>query len=148
MCPLVRSRLDRSRSGHAGRSEGGFALLATLALMAMFSVTIIALLGMTFTSMAVTSAATVRANELRAADGALEIAVNQIRMDPNADLGAAAGCHLGTPDVSFDQGTSGTSDDVSVALDCCASLDVACTAGSCAAQGPGDGERESGDPRR
>ena len=115
--------IDRT-SGSAG--EGGFALLATLALMAMFSVTIIALLGMTFTSMAATSAATVRANQLRAADGALEIAVNQIRMDPNAELGAASGCHLGTPDVSFDQGTTGTSDDVSVALDCCPSLDVAC----------------------
>ena len=119
--------LRRAQRLGSVRGEGGFALLATLALMAMFSVTIIALLGMTFTSMAATAASSARANQLRAADGALEIAVNQIRMDPDAGLGAAAACHLGTPDVSFDQGTAGTSDDVVVALDCCPHLDVACT---------------------
>lgn len=122
-----RRRLATSGPPAGRRADDGFALIGTLALMAIFSLTIVALLGLTFTSIAATTAAATRANELRAVDGSLETAVNRIRTDPTAVFGSAAGCDLGAANLTFDQGTAGTADDVVTALQCCPNTDIGCT---------------------
>lgn len=97
------------------RDEGGFALIAVLAVIALTSITIGALLGLSFVTIKITSMQEQLTRDLRAADGAIEAAVTQLRhgtedceSDPQGYL----------RDMVFDQGTPGTGDDVNVTVEC------------------------------
>ncbi len=70
------SAVRRRRTG--GASQGGFALMLALGVMAMTFLTSVALLGLALTASRVTVAQTEGAMENRAADGALEAAVARL----------------------------------------------------------------------
>ncbi len=83
-----------------------------LAVIAFTSVVIGALFGLLYTTMRITEAQERSAREGRAADGAIESAINQMRDAP---------CDPTTPyltDQLFDQQTAGSGDDVAVDVDC------------------------------
>ena len=107
--------LLHARRRRAVADEGGFALIAVLAVIAFTGITIAALLGMMITTMRVTSSQERTARERRAADGAIENAIQALRTQED-------GCRQdGTPVLAgqrFDQGTAGTGDDVIVDVDC------------------------------
>lgn len=70
----------RSGAGAAAgvASQGGFALMLVLGVIALTSLVIVALLGLTLTSARITASQAQSARERRAADGALESAIGQI----------------------------------------------------------------------
>lgn len=71
--------LLHARRRDAVADEGGFALIAVLAVIAFTGITIAALLGMMITTMRVTSAQERTARERRASDGAIENAIEKMR---------------------------------------------------------------------
>ena len=94
------------------QQEHGFALISVLAAIAFTSLIIGALLGLVLTTMRVTAAQERGARELRAADGAIETAVNRLRSEQ---------CATTTPfvdDLVFDQDTTTGDDDVVVDVGC------------------------------
>lgn len=97
------------------RNERGVALITVLAVIAFTMLVIGALFGLLGTSMRVTESAERTAREARAADAAVETAVNRMRAHPctGADQPYLTG-------VVFDQGTTDTGDDVSVDVSCSA----------------------------
>ena len=81
------STLLHARRRAAATDEGGFALAAVLAVIAFTGITIAALLGMMLTTMRVTRAQEEAAQDRRAADGAIENAIEKMRdvpCDPRA----------------------------------------------------------------
>ncbi|UDY37961.1 hypothetical protein [Dermatobacter hominis] len=73
-----------------GRNESGFALVAGLMVWVLLcGVTLIALLSMTMSSSKIAVRNAVDSRQTRAADSAMESAVNQIRMDPAGTIGRA-----------------------------------------------------------
>ena len=63
------------------RNEGGFALLLTIALMMFFSVSVVALLGMTLTGAGLSTLQAKTAREQSASESALDTSINKIRTD-------------------------------------------------------------------
>jgi type II secretory pathway pseudopilin PulG len=109
----MRSRLI-ARSG-VGRpaDQGGFALLTVLVVVAVTILLIGALFGLMLTTMRVTAAQERTAREARAADAAVETAINDLRdgeCDPTAQPLLDG--------LVFDQQTGGTGDDVTVDVTC------------------------------
>lgn len=101
------------------RGEQGFALAAVLAVIALTSVVIGALLALTLTILATTDAQERSARELRSADGAVEAAIAQARTDPSAtDPCGVAAPTLPLTSLDFDQASGATGDDVQVDLTC------------------------------
>ena len=73
----------------AARGQGGFALMATLAIwVGVSGVTMIALLNMTLSSTIIAARQAENAGASRAADSAMETAVNQIATDPTGRIAA------------------------------------------------------------
>lgn len=97
------------------REQGGFALMAVLALIALTSLIIAALLGLLITTIRTTTAQEQTARETRAADGAIEAAIQKMRTQPCA----TSGTYLSG--LGFDQGTISTGDDVRVDVSCSSS---------------------------
>ena len=94
------------------RPQGGFALMMVLAVIAVTSILIGALFGLMLVTMRVTDAQERSARESRAADAAIETAINRLRTEQ---------CDPTTPlmnGIAFDQQTTGTGDDVSVDVSC------------------------------
>lgn len=94
-------------------AQGGFALMAVLASIAVTSLLIGALFGLMLTTMRITSAQERNAREERAADAAIETAINLMREEP---CDPSAQPYL--DDQVHDQQTGGTGDDVSVDVMC------------------------------
>lgn len=114
--------LRSSGSVNVGRSRGqsGMALIAVLAAVAFASLVIAGLVGLMVTTMRVTGAQEKAARERRAADGAIEVAVERMRSDPRMAGEYCRGL-TGTPyleGLNFDQGTSRTGDDVAIDVLC------------------------------
>ena len=103
--------IRRLRSSRRG--EGGFALVTVLAVIAVTSLLIGALFGLMLTTMRITAAQETDAREQRAADAAIETAINEMRTSP---CDAAAQPYV--DDQVFDQQTAGNGDDVSVDVTC------------------------------
>lgn len=103
----------------ARRGQGGFALMTVLAVIALTAVVIVALFGMLVTTMRATASQETAARELRAADGAIEAAIAQMRTrpGPSTDPCAVEGVDA-VEQVHFDQDTPGTGDDVTVDVEC------------------------------
>ena len=81
----------------ARRGQGGFALMAGLAIwVGVCGISMVALLNMTMTSSRIATKQAEAATELRAVDSAMETAVAQVRMDPDAVIGASTGKGDGT----------------------------------------------------
>lgn len=117
MLQVARALAARRR----GARQDGFALMFVLGVIALTAVVTAALLGLLMTTMRVTSAHERMARELRAADGAIESAIAQMRRNPSgADPCATSGVDM-LSEISFDQGTAGTGDDVDVEVTCTAS---------------------------
>ena len=73
--------------------RAGFALIGALfVVIGIAGVALIALMTMTLSSSKVTFAENANAREVRAADNALESAINMIRMDPTGELGSLDSC--------------------------------------------------------
>lgn len=86
------------------RSESGGTLIAMLLMVMVFtSVTLAALTSSTLTGSAVNSAETRSARQLRAADNALDTAINEIRMDPDGLAGGVEDCPAPTDYTSNDR---------------------------------------------
>lgn len=99
--------------------EGGFALASVLGLIALTSLVVVALLGLLLTTIRVTAAHEAAARELRAADGAVEAAIAQLRRNPaTGDPCGVAAPGQPVDSLSFDQGTAVPGDDVTVEVDC------------------------------
>lgn len=79
--------LRRLGLGRRKVGRSGFALLATLAVLAITSVVTAAMLGWTLTASKSAFNEAERASQTRAAEGALETAINQIRSDPTGTTG-------------------------------------------------------------
>lgn len=105
----------------SARRQGGYALLLVLGLIALTGAAVVALLGFTFTTSSTGVVTASAASQRRAADGALEAAVAQLRTtepEPGDDA-----CDPGdtTPidTIPFDGGSpDDTRDDVEVEVDC------------------------------
>jgi Tfp pilus assembly protein PilX len=79
------------------RNQSGFALVAGLMVWVLLcGVTLIALLSMTMSSSKIAVQQAVDSRQTRAADSAMESAVNQIRMDPAGTIGRATAADDGT----------------------------------------------------
>ncbi len=90
------------------RGQGGFALIAGLVLwMLVCGVTLVALLSMTLTGSRTSAAQAVDSRQSRAADSALEAAVNQIRMDGSGAIGAPTSADDGTCQTGLGSSGSG-----------------------------------------
>ncbi len=96
-----------------GRDQRGVALITVLAVIAFTALVIGALFGLLSTSMRVTESAERSARESRAADAAIETAINRMRERPCAGIDQPY-----LTDVEFDQGTPATGDDVTVDVSC------------------------------
>lgn len=96
-------------------NQSGFVLMATLAMILLTALATAALMGLVLVTMRVTAAGERTATEARAADGALEAAIVQMRKDPDSCLDATQTILGG---LVFDQGTATTSDDVSTEVTC------------------------------
>lgn len=107
------SAASPARTRRPSRGQDGVALVTVLAVVAFTSLVIGGLLGLLTTTMRVTSAAETTSRESRAADAAIDTAINQMRTEP-CEVGAQP--FLGAQ--VFDQGTPGTSDDVEVEVSC------------------------------
>lgn len=88
---LVRSRSRRLRRG----GEGGYVLAVVLGLLLTVALIAAVLLGSTMNSTTLIGKENVNARQERAANGVLEAAVNQIRMDPTGSLGSQSPCDPG-----------------------------------------------------
>lgn len=96
------------------RDQSGFVLMTAMSIIVLLAgVTLIALTSMTLTSSRISETQQLSTREVRAADNALESAINLIRMDPNAELGDAEDC-LGSAPI--DLSTNGR--DVTVTATC------------------------------
>lgn len=80
------------------RNQSGFVLMTAMAIIVLLAgVTLVALTSMTLTSSRISETQKLSTREVRAADNALESAINLIRMDPNAELGNYDDCLGGSP---------------------------------------------------
>ncbi len=85
----------------SGRRQGGFALIGALfVVIGIAGVALIALMTMTLSFSKISVQENANARQVRAADNALESAVNMMRMDPDGLLGGLEEC-LGTSGVEF-----------------------------------------------
>ncbi|CAN5432134.1 hypothetical protein BH10ACT3_BH10ACT3_19770 [soil metagenome] len=75
----------------AAANQRGFLLMTTMALLLFFTLTTVALLSMTITLMRVTQRHAEVADAVRSADGAMDIAINQLRMDQDGPTKICAG---------------------------------------------------------
>lgn len=109
-------------------AQGGYALISVVILVGLTALVVSALLGLLFTSIA-TQADSVRSErELRALDGAMDAAINQLRFDFNSASRDA--CRLEPPvqritRMVFDNATPATGDDVPVDIQCQGSVNSA-----------------------
>ncbi len=92
------------------RDQRGFALMFVLGVIALTSLTIVALLGMLFVSLKVTETQAANAREQLALDGAVDAATNQLRYLPGAVFSDP--CDVETPferveEMAFDDGSGG-----------------------------------------
>lgn len=97
------------------RDQSGFAMMIVLAVIALTSVIVVALIGMAFSTAAVAANQSIASRQTRSADGALESAV--ATMATSTDNGVCPGVRNGTT-VSFDNATPSTADDDQVTLTC------------------------------
>lgn len=80
------------------RDQSGFVMMTAMSIIVLLAgVTLIALTSMTLTTSRISETQRLSTREVRAADNALESAINLIRMDPNAELGNYDDCLGGTP---------------------------------------------------
>lgn len=101
-----------SRGEPRTRGQGGFALLVVIAAIGVATLLIGALFGLMFTTMEVTKAEERDARENRAADAAIETAMNKLRTGT---------CDETVPivdDMGFTQDSASTEDDVQVDVSC------------------------------
>ena len=101
-----------SRGEPRTRGQGGFALLVVIAAIGVATLLIGALFGLMFTTMEVTKAEERDARENRAADAAIETAINKLRTGT---------CDETVPivdDMGFTQDSASTEDDVQVDVSC------------------------------
>lgn len=102
-------------------SQGGYALISVIILVGVTSLIVSALLGLLFTSVAVQADSVESERELRALDGAMDAAINQLRFDFNSASRDA--CRLEPPvqritRMVFDNATPDTGDDLPVDIEC------------------------------
>ena len=109
----VMQRLAARRRSSA--AQGGFALMTVLAVLALTSLIIVALIGMAFTTVQFASSQADAARRTRAADGALESAI--ATMGESTDSSMCPGVRDGST-VTFDNGTPSAGDDDDVVLTC------------------------------
>lgn len=112
------SVLGRLRTRVASRGQGGFVIIAGLVVwMLVGGVTMVALLSMTTSATRQASIGSLRAQQMRALDAALETAVAEIQIDPSGRVGLPTGsddgsCQsgLGTTGegLSYDDGMGNT----------------------------------------
>ena len=124
--PVIRSSLLRqpvldSRKGRhllqEHRDQDGFALIAVLAVIAITSVTIGALLGMMLTAIKITENQEGDARQARVADGAVTAAINQLRLNQDDAVGAVDACLPGVPapaGLKLEFESSGRTDEATV----------------------------------
>lgn len=93
--------------------QGGFALVLVLAVIAVTTLLIAALFGLMATTMRVSQAREQTAREDRAADAAIETAINTMRTEPCDPLAQPF-----FDDLPFDQQTADGGDDVTVDVTC------------------------------
>lgn len=87
----------RAAGAASDRTQGGFALISAMAIVVLLAgVTLVVLMNMTLTSSRISEQQRLSTRETRAADNALESAINMIRMDPDAALGSFEECLGGT----------------------------------------------------
>lgn len=101
MSAPVSSTIPRTCGRAAGaasdRAQSGFALVSAMAIVVLLAgVTLVVLMNMTLTSSRISEQQRLSTRETRAADNALESAINMIRMDPDAALGSFEECLGGT----------------------------------------------------
>lgn len=111
----------RVRAGR--RSEGGYALIVVLGVLALTFLVTGALLAMLLATIRTTSLQEQSARELRAADGALVAATNQLRLNHTiygepCDFGDTALPSKDNLAVPFDNGTTSITDDVDADVTC------------------------------
>lgn len=99
-------KLDGSESihfGHRHRSEDGFLLIVTVALLLFFAVTVVALFGFTLTVIASTRQHAAAAADGRAGDAAMETVIGRVRADPDGLLGSGVtGSSCAGPSATYD----------------------------------------------
>ena len=83
MSCLVAAARARNRHG----AESGYALIVVMTAIAVFSVIVVALLSMLLTDFKVQALATSADSVRRAVDGALDAAVDQVKVDASGNLG-------------------------------------------------------------
>jgi hypothetical protein len=107
----VSARARRTSSRVDG--QRGSALISVLAVIVFTTLVIGGLFGLLTVTMRVTTAAEVKDREARAADAAIDTAINQMRTQPCDPLTQP---YLG--EQVFDQGTAAAGDDVAVQVEC------------------------------
>lgn len=103
------------------RAQGGYALVSVVILLGFTALVVSALLGLLFTSVAVQDDSARAEQELRALDGAMDAAINQLRFDFNSASRDA--CRLEPPvqridRIVFDQDTASVDDDLPIDVEC------------------------------
>lgn len=115
-----RGTIGRLAARAAARGQGGFALMSVMAVIALTAVVLVALLGLLIATIRATTAQETAARELRAADGAIESAIAQMRANPSAS--SADPCAVdgfdAVEEVTFDQDTPSPGDDVTAVVEC------------------------------
>lgn len=80
------------------RDQRGLAMIAALLVIMLFAgITMVAMLNMTLNASVISERQKITTRETRAADNALESAINMIRMDPAGQLGSYEDCLGGVP---------------------------------------------------
>lgn len=88
------------------RTESGYVLAVVLGILATATLIVAALLSLTLNSTSLMSSQVRNSRQERAANGALETAVNQIRTDPTGALGSTDPCDAGVGSVNVGGVTS------------------------------------------
>lgn len=107
------SHPTHAAQGRSGAEQGGFALMAVLAAIALTFLVVGVLFGLMTATQRITAAEERAAREGRAADGAVETAIQLLR---GGDCDRSAQPLI--DDLTFDQGTTAAGDDVDVDVRC------------------------------
>lgn len=107
--------------------QRGYALLSVLIITGFITLVVTALMGLLFTSLRAQGDGSTAERELRALDGAMDAAINQLRFDQNSASRDA--CRLEPPvqrleELTFDHDTPEPGDDTRIEIECQGSVNT------------------------